>query len=108
MCIRDRYLYARYPARRSTGVYLLPLVFALLSKPPAAVFPVLLIAYVYFFEHEQEAALPRLRAAVIAAVPSIVLTGLLMVLQSAMTPKSFTPTILSAADYRLTLSLIHI
>lgn len=101
-CVAALYLYARYPARRSTGVYLLPLVFALLSKPPAAVFPVLLIAYVYFFEHEQEAALPRLRAAVIAAVPSIVLTGLLMVLQSAMTPKSFTPTILSAADYRLT------
>lgn len=96
------YLYARYPMRRSTGIYLLPLVFALFSKPPAAVFPVLLIAYVYFFEHESEDAMPRLRTAVIAAVPSIALTAVLMVLQAAMTPKSFTPTIMSAADYRLT------
>ena len=42
------------PARRRTGVYLLPLVFALLSKPPAAVFPVLLFAYVYFFESSRK------------------------------------------------------
>jgi tetratricopeptide (TPR) repeat protein len=96
------YVYARYPVRRRTGVYLLPLVFALLSKPPAAVFPLLLIAYVYFFEHESEDPLPRLRAAFIAAMPSLLLTAVLLGLQSAMTPKSFTPTILSAADYRLT------
>lgn len=101
-CVAALYLYARYPTRRISGMYLLPLVFALLSKPPAAVFPVLLIAYVYFFESESKAALPRLRAAVIAAVPSLALTVALLALQSAMTPKSFTPTILSAADYRLT------
>jgi tetratricopeptide (TPR) repeat protein len=101
-CVAALYLFARYPARRSTGVYLLPLIFALLSKPPAAVFPVLLIAYVYYFEFEPEAAVPHLRTAVIAAVPSIALTAALLALQSAMTPKSFTPTILSAADYCLT------
>ena len=101
-CVAALYLYVRFPARRSTGVYLLPLVFALLSKPPAAVFPVLLIAYVYFFESKQQATLPRLRGAFIAAVPSIALTAVLLALQSAMTPKSFTPTILSAAEYRLT------
>jgi uncharacterized protein (TIGR02996 family) len=101
-CVAAIYLYARYPAQRSTGMYLLPLVFALFSKPPAAVFPVLLIAYVYFFECRLQAAMPRLRTAAIAAVPSIALTALLMVLQAAMTPKSFSPTIMSAADYRLT------
>ena len=101
-CVATLYLYARYPALRRTGVYLLPLVFALLSKPPAAVFPVLLIAYVYFFECKSEAPLPRLRIAFLAAVPSLALTAVLLALQSAMTPKSFTPTILSAADYRLT------
>jgi len=101
-CVAALNIYARYPARRNTGLYLLPLVFALLSKPPAAVFPVLLIAYVYFFEHEQEAALPRLRSAIIAAVPSIALTAILMALQAAMTPRSFAPSILSATDYRLT------
>ena len=101
-CVAALYLYARFPARRSTGVYLLPLVFALLSKPPAAVFPILLIAYVYFFEFESKTTWPRLRAAFIAAVPSLALTAVLLALQSAMTPKSFAPTILSAADYRLT------
>jgi uncharacterized protein (TIGR02996 family) len=101
-CVAALYLYARYPMRRSTGIYLLPLVFALFSKPPAAVFPVLLIAYIYFFEHESEDAMPRLRTAVIAAAPSIALTAVLLALQSVMTPKSFTPTIFSAADYRLT------
>ena len=101
-CVAALYQYARFPARRSTGIYLLPLLFALLSKPPAAVFPVLLIAYLYFFEFKSKAAWPRLRTAFIAAVPSIALTAVLLALQSAMTPKSFAPTILSAADYRLT------
>lgn len=97
-CVTALFLYARYPALRRTGLYLLPLVFALLSKPPAAVFPLLLIAYVFFFEAQSR----RLRTAFLAALPSIGVTAVLMGLQSAMTPKSFTPSIISAADYRLT------
>jgi hypothetical protein len=41
-CVGALVVWARYPKLRRTGVYLLPLVFALLSKPPAAVFPALL------------------------------------------------------------------
>ncbi len=101
-CVGALYLYALYPGRRRWGLYLLPFALALLSKPPAAVFPVLLLLYVYFFENEAQSAAQRLRRAAVAAVPSVVVTAALLWLQSAMTPKSFTPTILSAADYRLT------
>jgi len=102
-CVAALYLFARYPEKRRTGLYLLPLAFALLSKPPAAVFPVLLFFYVFFFESEpSQATSSRARTSLIAAIPSIAVTGALMSLQSAMTPKSFAPTMLSAADYRLT------
>ena len=90
-------VYARYPSLRRMGLYLLPLAFALLSKPPAAVFPLLLAGYVFFFEAKAR----RVRAAVLAALPSLVLTALLMALESAMTPRTFTPSILSASAYRL-------
>ena len=38
-CVAALLLYARYPGLRRTGVYLAAYVLALLSKPPAAVFP---------------------------------------------------------------------
>jgi tetratricopeptide (TPR) repeat protein len=105
-CVAALFLYARYPALRRTGLYLLPFVLAMLSKPPAAVFPVLLLLYVYFFEDADAAPLKRLRRGAIAAVPAVVVTALLLWLQAAMTPKTFAPTILSAADYRLTQPLV--
>ena len=91
-------LYARYPRLRHTGLYLLPLVFALLSKPPAAVVPILLFFYVYFFG----ASPNRLRSSLIAALPSATVVALLLWLQSAMTPRTFLSSIVSPLDYRLT------
>jgi len=38
-------VYARWPARRWTGAYLVPFVLGALAKPPALVFPGLLLAY---------------------------------------------------------------
>lgn len=116
-CVAALVLYADYPARRKTGLYLLPLVLALLSKPPAAVFPVLLLLWVYFFEPspasptraaslQGTASLPasaaRWKRSLLAILPSLLVVAVLLAVQSAMTPKSFKPTILSAADYRLT------
>ncbi len=49
-CVGALFVFARYPRLRRTGLYLVPLGFALLSKPPAAVFPALLLLYVFFFE----------------------------------------------------------
>jgi hypothetical protein len=46
-CVGGLVVYAAWPQVRRYGLYLLPLVFAMLSKPPAAVFPVLLFAYVW-------------------------------------------------------------
>jgi len=92
-------VFARFPASRKTGLYLLPFVFALLSKPPAAVFPLLLFLYLVLFESEGQ--LRWLKAA-LATLPSALVCALLMVLQAAMTPKSFTPSTLSAYSYCIT------
>ena len=97
-CVAALLLYARRPALRKYGLYLIPLAFALLSKPPAAVFPVLLAIYVFFFEPNPR----RLRNTLLSAIPATVVTAILLYTQSTLTPKSFTPSILSAADYRLT------
>ena len=95
-------LYARAPRLRRTGLYLLPFALALLSKPPAAVFPVLLLLYVFFFEEADAAPLHRLRRGLVAMLPSVAVAGALLWLQVAMTPRSFAPSILSPWDYRLT------
>jgi tetratricopeptide (TPR) repeat protein len=101
-CVGALFVFARYPRLRRTGIYLLPLAFALLSKPPAAVFPVLLLLYAFFFEAPEEAISRRLRGALMAILPSVMVTAGLMWLQAAMTPKTFAPSILSPWDYRLT------
>lgn len=92
-------VYARWPQLRKTGLYLLPLAFALLSKPPAVVFPLLLMLYVLFFEDETPGKVGR---ALRAAIPSVLVCVALMALQAYMTPKSYAPSILSAAAYRIT------
>ena len=97
-CVAALLLYARRPSLRRYGLYLIPLIFALLSKPPAAVFPILLGLYVFFFEPNPR----RLRNTLVSIIPATVVTAILLYAQSALTPKSFTPSILSAADYRLT------
>ena len=100
-CVGGLYVFARYPEKRRYGVYLLPFVLAMLSKPPAAVFPLLLMFYCYFFESEGD-TLARWTRAAVSALPSVVVTGVLLGLQSAMTPKSFLPSMISPWDYRLT------
>jgi protein O-mannosyl-transferase len=95
-------LYARAPRWRRSGVYLVPFALALLSKPPAAVFPMLLLLYVFFFETPEESPSRRLRAGLVAMLPALAVTALLLWLESAMTPKSFLPSILAPWDYRLT------
>lgn len=99
-CVAALVLYAQRPGWRHYGVYLLPLVFALLSKPPAAIFPLLLFFYVLLFE--TQSGEPRFKHAALAMLPSLAVTAAGIALQSAMTPKTFAPSILSAADYRLT------
>ncbi|MBC5810128.1 MAG: tetratricopeptide repeat protein [Candidatus Eremiobacteraeota bacterium] len=93
-------LYARFPQARRRGFYLIPLALALLSKPPAVVFPALLGLYVLWFE--PRGAGPPWRAALRAAAPSAVLCVLYVWLASAMTPKSFAAGEIPAWSYDLT------
>jgi tetratricopeptide (TPR) repeat protein len=94
------FIYVKYPERRRQCLYLIPFALALLCKPPALVFPLLLAAYVYLFEEGENPR--RLAASAIKAVPAFIVCVLLLLLQARMTPKSFTPSIISAFSYRMT------
>lgn len=89
-------IYAARPEWRRYGVYLLPFAAAQLSKPPAIVFPVLLLAYALLFEKR------RWRDALLAAVPALVVALAIAWLQARMTPATFAPGAFSPAAYRWT------
>ena len=61
-------IYVRWPERRNSGVYLIPVALGLLSKPPALIFPAILFVYLVLFED-----LKPLRA-VARCVPALVLS----------------------------------
>ncbi|ACO33149.1 MULTISPECIES: tetratricopeptide repeat protein [Acidobacterium] len=92
-------LYAARPRWRRWGVYLLPYVLALLSKPPAIVFPALLFAYLAMFEAPPER---RYRYAVMRTWPSVLTGAVVMAWEATMTPKSFTPSTLSSYAWFIT------
>ena len=94
------YLYAARPAWRKYCVYLLPVVLALLAKPPAFVFPFILFAYVFLFE--LDCRRDRLGAAFRACIPSLIVTAVLLALSGAMIPRTFVPGAVSATAYRIT------
>ncbi len=101
-CVAALYLFASRPAQRRYGFYLAPFALAMLSKPPALVFPALLFFYVILFEATASSATQCLRRSVLATLPSCALAAMLLWLQAAMTPRTFLPSILSPAQYRLT------
>jgi tetratricopeptide (TPR) repeat protein len=89
-------VYALAPRLRRFGIYLLPLAVALITKQPAAIFPAILLAYVLLFEE------PHVGKALRRCVPSIVVVGLMLWLQTRMMPATFAPGIISAHDYLVT------
>src|SRR5580700_7009812 len=88
--------FAAYPAQRKFGWYLIPAVAAYLSKPPAMVYPFILLAYVYLFEKDRQ-WLPALRA----TLPAWVVTAVAAILTVVMTPADYHPGAVSAYLYRL-------
>ncbi len=94
------FLYAWKPRWRDYGVYLLPVLLALLSKPPALVFPAILFCWIVLFEDEKP--LRALRK----CVPALVLAGAFAILANAMTPATYTPGAGSASAYRITQPLV--
>ncbi len=92
-------IYARRPAWRKFGLYLLPFAFAMLSKPPAAVFPLLLFLYCVLFEFDGKG---RWAKSALAATPSLAACIALLAVNAAMTPKTFLPSTVSAFSYCIT------
>jgi protein O-mannosyl-transferase len=92
-------IFVRRPRLRVIGLYLLPFAFALLSKPPALVFPILVYLYLILFEPEQD---HRWSKPLFQTAPSIAACIALMALQSAMTPKTFAPSTISTYSYVIT------
>ena len=92
-------IFVRLPRLRTTGLYLLPFAFALLSKPPAIVFPILVYIYLTLFEPAENR---RWSKPLLQTAPSITVGIALMVLQSAMTPKTFAPSVISTYSYVIT------
>lgn len=93
-------MFVARPTLRKYGLYLVPVALALLSKPPALVFPMILFLYVFLFEGEPHRN--RLGAAWKAAMPSVAVTAALMVLEAAMTPPTYIGGASSAFGYRIT------
>ncbi len=97
--------YAAYPEQRKYGWYLLPAVAAFLSKAPALIYPVILLAYVWLFEGHGE---PRRDAAGIgrnvirATLPAFLVTIAGTIFTAKMTPAAYNPGGTSPALYRLT------
>jgi protein O-mannosyl-transferase len=93
-------IYARFPAWRQRGVYLLPVTLGLLAKPPALIFPAILAAYLFLIE--EGATRDRWPRVLRRSVPALVLSLVFLVLQSALTPKSFNAGAGSAFHYLIT------
>jgi tetratricopeptide (TPR) repeat protein len=95
-------VYALAPRGRKFGVYLLPVAIGLLSKPPALVFPLILLAYILLFEES------RFLAAMKRCLPALVLCGALGAFSIVMTPKAYDPGAASPFGYRLTQPLVSL
>jgi len=93
-------IYIRWPDRRHQGIYLIPVLLGLLSKPPALVFPAILFVYLLLFED-----LGPVRAFA-RCLPALLLSIGLGALAGAMTPRSYDPGAWPAHDYRITQPLV--
>jgi len=92
--VASLWLFAAYPEQRKRLWYLLPAVAAFLAKPPALIFPLILIAYIWLFERD--------RTSLRAALPALAVTLAAGLLIWKMTPPSFDPAAKSPSLYRLT------
>jgi len=88
--------FVAYPAQRKYGWYLLPAVAAYFAKPPALIFPFLLLAYVFLMEQDGVfSATGRAQnrkawsAALRAALPALAVTAVAAILIAKMTPPAF-------------------
>ena len=88
--------FAAFPRQHKYGWYLLPAVVAYLAKPPALIFPFLLLAYVFLIEQDGAFAPTEpgegrkaWTAALRAVLPALVVTAVMALLIAKMTPPAF-------------------
>lgn len=94
-CVASLWLFVRYPAQRKFGWYLLPAAAAMLAKPPALVFPLLLLAYLLLFEQ-------KWKSAIVSALPATALAAAAGYLIARMQPSTWGGGASSPVLYRVT------
>jgi tetratricopeptide (TPR) repeat protein len=87
--------YISAPGLRRYGLYLLPVVVGIFAKQPTAVFPAILLAWIWLFEEE------NLLVAFVRSLPSFVVIGPLAVLVLKMNSAAFNTGAASVFDYRI-------
>lgn len=92
--------FAARPAQRKYGWYLIPVILAYLAKPPALIFPVILVLYVCLFEQDGQKG--KWMRSLRAALPALLATAVFALVQSAKTPATFNAGAQSAWLYRVT------
>ena len=97
-------VYACAPRWRRFGLYLAPVAGALLSKPPALIFPALLFLYIWLFE--EDARNDRLLWTLSRCAPALAVVACFGYLTVFMTPKEFHVGVPSAYAYRITQPLV--
>jgi tetratricopeptide (TPR) repeat protein len=102
-CVASLWLFLRYPAQRRFGWYLLPAAAAMLAKPPALIFPLLLAAYVLLFELDGAAGQGRKWGGVLRSLlPAVAVAGAAAWLLHHMQAPTWTNGAASPSLYRLT------
>jgi tetratricopeptide (TPR) repeat protein len=66
--VASMWIFIRWPGWRSRGIYLIPFVLGVMTKPPVLVFPLLLLVYLRLFEPRERALRAIAPALVVAAV----------------------------------------
>ena len=89
-------VYVRWPPLRPTGLYLIPVAAAVISKAPAMIFPAILFVHLWLIEDSRPLAALR------RCVPYLATVAALAWLTAALTPRTINPGAASAFAYRIT------
>lgn len=102
-------LYIRSPFCRKTFLYLIPVGIGTLAKPPSVMFAPLLFFYILFFEQQvgltdifKKEYLKQFRNSILKSIPTFVFCGMMYVIISKLTPKTWEPGGNSPIQYLIT------
>ena len=95
------WLFVRYPGQRKFGWYLLPAVAAILAKPPALIFPLMLLIYVFLFERQGKGT-RKWVGAIRTVAPALLVVGALAWLLAQMRSPTWSPKADSPFPYWVT------